>query len=297
MAPDYPKKPTTMLTSDQSKISLDVEKHLSDDWAKSVDVNTIDVAYMNESPTIPEIRHIMRALGDIRGKRIIDLGCGLGETSVYFALKGARVTAVDLSPEMLKVVDRLSRRYHVRVRKTLASVEHLSLKKNEKFDVVYAGNLFHHVSIPATMASILPHMHKDSVLVCWDPVRYNPIINIYRKIAVNVRSPGERPFGLTEIRYLRQYFRESTVSWYWLTSLLIFIYMYLIERRNPNTERYWKAVIMEGRKWSWLYLPLSALDRIILTLLPFLRPLCWNVILVLQKPHLSRRNVYAAAVR
>lgn len=286
MAPLYPKKTPPMRRSDQSS-KLDVEKHLSDDWAKSVDVHTIDVPYMNESPTIPEMRYIIRALGDIRGKRIIDLGCGLGETSVYFALKGARVTAVDLSPEMLKVVDRLSKRYHVRVRKTLASVEHLSLKKNEKFDVVYAGNLFHHVNIPRTMQSILPHMHKDSVLVCWDPVRYNPIINIYRKIAVNVRSPNERPVGFSEIRYLRQLFHESTVSWYWFSSLFIFIYMYVIERRNPNTERYWKTVIKEGRKWSWLYLPLSAFDRIILTLLPFLRPLCWNVILVLQKPRLS----------
>lgn len=275
------------LRSDQSMISVDVEKDLSDDWAKSIDVHTIDVAYMNESPTIPEMRYIIRALGDIRGKRIIDLGCGLGEASVYFALKGARVTAVDLSPEMLKVVDRLSKRYHVRVRTTLASVERLPFKKNEKFDVVYAGNLFHHVNIERTMQNLLPYMHKDSVLVCWDPVRYNPIINIYRKIAVNVRSPGERPVGFSEIRYLRQLFRESTVTWYWFSSLFIFIYMYVIERRNPNTERYWKTVVKEGRKWSWLYLPLEAFDRMVLTFLPFLRPLCWNVILVLQKPRLS----------
>jgi len=40
------------------------------------------------------MRHVRRALGDLRGKSLLDVGCGLGEASVYFALEGASVTAI-----------------------------------------------------------------------------------------------------------------------------------------------------------------------------------------------------------
>lgn len=42
-------------------------------------------------------------LGDIRGKRLLDVGCGLGENSLLFARWGAHVTGVDVSGGSLAV--------------------------------------------------------------------------------------------------------------------------------------------------------------------------------------------------
>lgn len=285
----HPKNKPTISHGTRSMKSYDGEEHLSDDWAQSIDVSSIDVRLMNESPTAPEMKYIVNALGDIRGKRIVDVGCGLGEAAIYFALKGARVTTVDLSPEMLMVVRKLAKRYHVRVRTVLASVEHLPFRKNETFDIFYAGNLFHHVDIPVSMKSILAHMHERSVLACWEPVRYNPVINIYRNIAVRVRSFGERPLGVSEIHTIRGYFKQSRVEWFWLTSLLMFVYMYVVERRDPNKERYWKSVVKEGPKRAWGYRPLAWIDRLLLLVFPVLKPLCWNVVMVMKKPVKRRR--------
>ena len=60
--------------------------------------------------------------------------------------------------------------------------------------------------------------------------------------------------------------------------------MALIQRRNPNKERFWKVIIHEGNKWAWLYNPLKILDNLILFFLPPLRLLCWNIVLIGTRP-------------
>jgi SAM-dependent methyltransferase len=264
------------------------EERLFDTWAQTTNMENIDVKLMNESPTAPEMRYIMKLLGDVSDKRILDLGCGLGEASVYFSLKGARVTAVDLSAKMLGNVRKLAAINHIKVRTVRAAVEHLPFPKSEKFDIVYAGNLFHHVNIALSFSQLLPHMHAGSILVCWEPVQYNPVINIYRRIARNVRSFDERPIRLSDIDLMHRYFREVRVQWFWLTSLLVFLVMFFWQRRNPNRERFWKSVVREGPKWAWLYTPLENLDRMLMTIFPKLGPLCWNVVIYLQKPELRK---------
>lgn len=55
----------------------------------------------NPLPALEE-PHVRRALGDVRGCRVLDLGCGTGRHAAWLAGAGARVTAVDFSEEMLK---------------------------------------------------------------------------------------------------------------------------------------------------------------------------------------------------
>lgn len=256
------------------------EEGLSDIWANTVTVDTIDVVQMNESPTTPELRYIHTVLGDVRGKKILDIGCGLGEASVYFALKGANVSAMDLSGEMLSVAQKLARKNHVRIKTYQSSIELFRLSKSEQFDIIYVGNLFHHVDIEKALDCIQGHLVHGGTLVCWEPVAYNPIINVYRKIASQVRSKDEKPFRLSDIKRFTHRFNSVTVEWFWFTTLIIFMVMAVVQRRNPNKERYWKSVVKEGVYWKRLYVPLEKLDTIVLTIFPFLKPLCWNVVLV-----------------
>src|SRR5438046_9308753 len=73
------------------------ESVFHDQWAASVDLKTLPVREAFEAPTALENRFILRRMGDLRGKRLLDIGCGLGESSVFFALRGAQVKATDLS--------------------------------------------------------------------------------------------------------------------------------------------------------------------------------------------------------
>ncbi|HAH31251.1 MAG TPA: SAM-dependent methyltransferase [Elusimicrobia bacterium] len=247
-------------------------------------MENIDVRAVNEACTAPEMRYITRRLGNIRGKRLLDVGCGLGEASVYFALLGADVTSCDLSRGMLDAAGRLAGTNGVKVTTHLAAAEDMRLPPEARFDIIYAGNLLHHVDIDRTLSRIKPHLAPGGVMVTWDPLAYNPVINIYRAIATDVRTPDEHPLGVGDLRLFRKHFATVETRYFWLTTLLIFLIMVLAQRRNPNKERFWKVVVREERKWRRLYQPLEKLDRVLLVIFPPLRLLCWNAVVACSIP-------------
>lgn len=73
--------------------------------------------------------YVKKEIGDIKGKKVLDLGCGLGHYSVMMLSKGADVTSFDLSFNMLK---RLPKECKKRVQGTVVN---LPFKKNS-FDMV-----------------------------------------------------------------------------------------------------------------------------------------------------------------
>lgn len=266
-------------TSDHKR-RIDNEREFHDNWADNEDLEGIDVVASAEVCTAPEMRYIVNQLGDIKGKRLLDVGCGLGEASVYFALLGADVTSSDLSQGMLNAASELAKKNGVTITQHLASAEDMQLGKDEKFDIIYSGNLLHHVDIKPTLERIKPHLADNGVLATWDPVHYNPIINIYRSMAMDVRTPDEHPLKLKDIKTFKSLFPNVKTKYFWLTTLIIFVIMAVGQRRHPNSERYWKVVISESEKWAWLYKPLEMLDKILLKLLPPLKLLCWNVVVI-----------------
>lgn len=61
---------------------------------------------MTDIPYDIYVELISLATGDLQGKHILDVGCGTGLLSVKLARKGAEVTAVDLSSDMLAVAEK-----------------------------------------------------------------------------------------------------------------------------------------------------------------------------------------------
>lgn len=269
--------------TDSARGRKQAEESFHDGWAASEDVTRIDVRQRNTACTAPEMRHLRAALGDLSGRELLDVGCGLGEASVYFALEGAAVTATDISPGMCDITQRLAAANGVVLATHVSAIEDLGLGAR-KFDIIYTGNTLHHADISGMLDNVLPHLKPDGVFVSWDPVAYNPVINVYRALATKVRTEDEHPLRMRDVRAITGRFRQSEVRWFWFTTLLIFVLMAAVQFRNPNKERYWKKVVDEADRWAWLYRPLEKLDTLLLAMLPFLRPLCWNVVIIARGP-------------
>ncbi len=98
----------------------------------------------------------LEILGNIVGKRVLDVGAGTGRWSVELAKRGAFVTALDVSGEMLKVLARKS--LHVEL--VIGDAESLPFESGT-FDVVTAAFLIVHLKNPVRFFDEVYRVLKD----------------------------------------------------------------------------------------------------------------------------------------
>jgi ubiquinone/menaquinone biosynthesis C-methylase UbiE len=85
------------------------------------------------------------------GKRVLEIGCGLGTDTINFARAGATVTAVDLSSASIELATKRAEVFGVgdRIRFVQGDAESLSnLVAVEPFDLVYSFGVIHHSPHP-----------------------------------------------------------------------------------------------------------------------------------------------------
>ncbi len=171
----------------------DREASFHDAWASSTKLEDVLVRECFEAPTALENQFILSKMGNLTGKRVLDIGAGLGESSVYFALQGARVTTTDISPLMVEKVLQLAAKFGVRIEGIVSTAESLNVPENH-FDFVYIANTIHHVHDRGQLfAQIRRALRPGGLFLSYDPLAYNPVINCYRRMASEVRTLGQGP--------------------------------------------------------------------------------------------------------
>src|SRR5579872_6235867 len=86
-----------------------------------------------------------------RGKRVLEIGCGIGTDTISFARHGAQVTAVDLTEKSLEVARQRAELFGLSnsIRFIQANAEELSSSVPvEPYDLVYSFGVIHHTPHP-----------------------------------------------------------------------------------------------------------------------------------------------------
>ena len=84
-----------------------------------------------------------------KGKRVLEIGCGIGTDAVNFVRAGAQYSAIELSAESLALTRRRFETYGLEGNLVLGNAEQLDqLFSAEQFDLVYSFGVIHHTPRP-----------------------------------------------------------------------------------------------------------------------------------------------------
>ena len=201
-------------------------------------------------------------LGDLKGKRVLEIGCGTGLISVLLAKSDAHVTSFDLSPLSVQATQRRAEINDVKIHPLVSAGEHLPFA-NESFEIVFGKSILHHLDPQVGQAEISRVMRNGGKAVFVEPMGMNPILTFVRqKVPYLHKNPVgvDRPLTYQDMDIWTQNFRSRNYREVQLLSM--------IER---------------GFGWHRQFKLLRRLDALLLKYVPFLRRFCRYVIITAVK--------------
>src|SRR5438552_10921322 len=163
----------------------------------------------------------MDQLGDLRGLRVLDYGCGHGMAAVVLARRGARVTAFDLSPGYLDEARARAAANGVAVTFAQADGERLPFADGA-FDRVWGNAVLHHLDMERAGHELFRVLRPGGRAVFCEPWGENPVLNWARRrlpYPGKLRTPDELPLRRRHVCILERVFPRVEVRGYQLLSM------------------------------------------------------------------------------
>ena len=150
-------------------------------------------------------------LGDAREKRVLDLGCGDGACTSIVASHGGRVTALDISTDLLSMTrERAILDGSTGSVTPLCGSVHAIPLASASIDIVFGMAVLHHVDLALAAEEVYRVLKPGGRAVFTEPIRNSKVLAAvrqlipYRQPAI---SPFERPLRFVEVRTFAERFR------------------------------------------------------------------------------------------
>lgn len=178
---------------------------------------------------------------NLKGKKVLVVGCGFGQDALRLAKMGAEVEAFDLSPDSLAIARALAEKEGLSIGFREMPAEKLGYD-SKYFDCVLARDILHHVDIPQTMQEIV-RVSKNNALFVFDEIYSHSLTDRIRKSALVERKlyplmqdyiyKGQKPYITQDERKLTE--TDITAITASLDSLLFKkYYNFLVTRLVPD---------------------------------------------------------------
>ena len=204
-----------------------------------------------------------------KNKVVLDFCCGNGEDSIFMAKNGAsKVIGIDISEVSItncikrSVSENIDNISNFRV----MDAENLEFDYNT-FDVVSEYGALHHIDLEKAFKSMVKVLKPNGKMICVEALGHNPIIHLYRKRTMDLRTKWEVDHILIkkDIKKIYKYFnRIEYLGFFHLTTLMA------VPFRN---KCYFNSLLGT----------LEKIDEVILKF-PFIKWHAWQVVFVLSEP-------------
>jgi len=165
-----------------------------------------------------EERHAAAIRSAVRGRVVLDYGCGDGESSAQLLALGARhVYGVDLSET---AVARARSRGLADATFQAADAHHLPWP-DQSFDVVVGRAILHHLDLQAATRELMRVLRPGGELFFVEPLYHNPLAALFRWLTPAARTADEKPLTRAEVLRMGELFQASEHGYSLLVSMAL----------------------------------------------------------------------------
>lgn len=134
---------------------------------------------------------------DLNGQRVLDLGAGLGELTVWLAQRGAAAEGIDLGPNLVAAAQDVAALNGVDARFHVGSITELPFEDGS-FDLVVGMSILHHLSeqdVARAAAEAYRVLTPGGRLIVFEPIEDSPTFDLVQNLVPRNRpgQPHHRP--------------------------------------------------------------------------------------------------------
>jgi len=237
---------------------MKAEKEIKKWWEatseKYQDTAKIHTKSAHYGPYAPD-ENRLKLLGNVRGKKILELGCGGAQCSIAFAKQGAKVTGMDLSEQQLEYAKKLAEKNNVKVDFIQGSFQDLSKLKSNNYDIVFSAFAFQY---SPELNKLFKQIHRvlkkkgifvfsfDHPFYSTIDVKTNKIVRKYeagKYIEEEVRQDGKKHKFVGFTRKIGDIYDSLLKSGFFLEKIIEPIEM---KNQVAWTKDFWKGVYPKG---------------------------------------------------
>ncbi|MCK4293069.1 MAG: methyltransferase domain-containing protein [Planctomycetes bacterium] len=127
---------------------------------------------------------LVKSMGRLKGKRVLDLGSGRGNFSVFLTKQGAKTMGVDLGPQLMAGARSLAAVNHVDCEFQEANVSNLPFEEGS-YDIVVGLGILHHLSqsdLKKALQETYRVLKKNGVAFFCEPVENSKVFDFIQNI-------------------------------------------------------------------------------------------------------------------
>src|SRR5699024_5583890 len=119
--------------------------------------------------------YIDRRADGVKGKRVLDVGCGAGLLSEALAERGAQVTGIDLASEAITVAKQHARQSGLDIDYRVTGSRDLASEAAGGYDIVVAYEMLEHVSEPRNIVQDCAMLADEKAHLFFSTINRSPL--------------------------------------------------------------------------------------------------------------------------
>jgi ubiquinone/menaquinone biosynthesis C-methylase UbiE len=203
--------------------------------------------YLNPPADTPYgLEYSFHLLGDVRGKTVLDLGCGEGENIIPLLERGAHVIGIDISLDLIAITQKRLSDANLEASLMVGSAYETGLP-DEFVDAIFCMALIHHLDIKLVRDEMWRILRKGGIITLKEPVRFSKGYAWVRSLlpAREDVSEFEHPLTREELAIMTQPFSVQGTRYFRLP------FVPLVSRVLPSkSDAAWRASNMILQHWA-----------------------------------------------